>query len=335
MLVGPAEPDLISRFLRRRPTPRRPRLDAQLLAYTEEMPNFVPRLRAPAVRLTLVLLFVLLAATLWHLDPRVGRLWLNSARLACATCLIALPLGTLLAVAIFKTDVPGRKLATLLLVGLLFVPLYLVTGAWDAGFGIQGWYTLATNPHLAHQPWSSGWPAAFGSTPWAPSLGRVDRRCQPGGRSGDRGRCCYLCPAAKSHVVCFASTRAPAIVLAGVWVAIVTTTEISVTDFFQVRTFAEEAYTQSALGTFDFNTDAVPASRGGPGSAQLAAPTLLPPSRSICDRPVERSTTFHWPCTSSHRCRRPIVCRSGRRPIAPRGFGALGVARGPPRLSCG
>ena len=66
---------------------------------------------------------------------------------------------------------------------------------------------------------------------------------------------------------------APAIVLAGVWVAIVTTTEISVTDFFQVRTFAEEVYTQSALGTFDFNTNAVPASRGGPGSAPLAAPT--------------------------------------------------------------
>jgi len=44
---------------------------------------------------------------------------------------------------------------------------------------------------------------------------------------------------------------APAVVLAGVWVAIMTTTEISVTDFFQVRTFAEEVYTQAALGTFD------------------------------------------------------------------------------------
>ena len=40
-----------------------------------------------------------------------------------------------------------------------------------------------------------------------------------------------------------------------------TTTEISVTDFFQVRTFAEEVYTQSALGTFDANL--VPPSRGG------------------------------------------------------------------------
>jgi iron(III) transport system permease protein len=43
---------------------------------------------------------------------------------------------------------------------------------------------------------------------------------------------------------------APAIVMAGIWVAIVAAVEISVTDFFQVRTFAEEVYTQAALGTF-------------------------------------------------------------------------------------
>ena len=48
-------------------------------------------------------------------------------------------------------------------------------------------------------------------------------------------------------------------------------TEISVTDFFQVRTFAEEVYTQAALGTFDGEVG--PPSRGGPGAARLAAPT--------------------------------------------------------------
>jgi ABC-type Fe3+ transport system permease subunit len=40
--------------------------------------------------------------------------------------------------------------------------------------------------------------------------------------------------------------------MAAIWVAIVASVEISVTDFFQVRTFAEEVYTQFALGTFDF-----------------------------------------------------------------------------------
>ena len=75
------------------------------------MPRFASRNRGPAVWLLLISLLVLILATLWHLDPRVGRLWLNSARLASLTCLIALPLGTLLAAAIFKSDVPGRRIA--------------------------------------------------------------------------------------------------------------------------------------------------------------------------------------------------------------------------------
>jgi ABC-type Fe3+ transport system permease subunit len=41
---------------------------------------------------------------------------------------------------------------------------------------------------------------------------------------------------------------APAIGVAAVWISTVVMTEISVTDFFQVRTFAEEVYTQAALG---------------------------------------------------------------------------------------
>jgi ABC-type Fe3+ transport system permease subunit len=46
-------------------------------------------------------------ATLWLTEPRVARLWLNTAWLAGGAVLVALPLGTAAAVAIFKTDVPG------------------------------------------------------------------------------------------------------------------------------------------------------------------------------------------------------------------------------------
>jgi iron(III) transport system permease protein len=217
------------------------------------MPKLASRNRAQAVWLVLLSLLILISATLWHLDPRVARLWLNSARLACATCLIALPLGTLLAAAIFKSDVPGRRAAALLLVGMLFVPLYLVTGAWDAGFGIQGWHTLANNPHLAHQPWLSGWRAAvwvhaLAAVPWVVLIVGASLRAVEAEIEEDAATC-----AAPQKVMWYVSIRraAPAVVLAGVWVAIMTTTEISVTDFFQVRTFAEEVYTQSALGTFD------------------------------------------------------------------------------------
>lgn len=203
--------------------------------------------------MVLISLALLLVVALWHVEPRVAQLWLNSARLACASCLVALPCGTLLAAAIFKTDVPGRRFAALLLVGMLFVPLYLVTGAWDAGFGIQGWHTLTTNPHLAHQPWLSGWRAAIwvhalAAVPWVVLIVGASLRTVEAEIEEDAATC-----ASPRRVMWHISIRraAPAVVLAGVWVAIMTTTEISVTDFFQVRTFAEEVYTQSALGTFD------------------------------------------------------------------------------------
>src|SRR5262245_6516471 len=133
------------------------------------MASLAARRRTPALWLFLGGLVGVAIATLWMVEPRAGRLWLNTALLASGACLVALPLGTLLAVAIFKTDVPGRRVAVLLLVGMLFVPLYLITGAWDAGFGIQGWQTLAANPHLAHDPWLAGWRAAI----WVHGLAAV------------------------------------------------------------------------------------------------------------------------------------------------------------------
>ncbi|HEX2473419.1 MAG TPA: hypothetical protein VHK01_01660, partial [Lacipirellulaceae bacterium] len=122
------------------------------------MPNPASRLRLPLVFVGLV---VVAATTLWLTEPRVARLWRNTAWLAAGSVLLALPMGTLAALAIVKTDVPGKTPAAMLLAAMLFVPLYLVTGAWDAGFGIQGWHTLATNPHLASEPWLAGWRAAI------------------------------------------------------------------------------------------------------------------------------------------------------------------------------
>ncbi|HEX3602060.1 MAG TPA: hypothetical protein VHU84_18040 [Lacipirellulaceae bacterium] len=189
---------------------------------------------------------------LWAADPRVGKLWLNTAVLAVGACAIALPLGILLAVLLFKTNTPGRGVATLLLVGLLFIPLYLVTGAWDAGFGIQGWETLATNPHLVHEPWLTGWRAAIwvhglAAVPWVVLIVGAGLRSVEAEIEEDAATCAAPC-----YVLWHISLRraAPAIGIAAIWIATIVSTEISVTDFFQVRTFAEEVYTQAALGSF-------------------------------------------------------------------------------------
>lgn len=193
------------------------------------------------------------AAVLWIAEPRVAGLWLNTAALACGAAAIALPFGTLLAVILFKTDVPCRRPALMLLVGMLFVPLYVVTGAWDAGFGIQGWHTLVTNPHLAHTPWLAGWRAAIwvhglAAAPWTVLIvGAGLRTVEP--EVEEDAATCAPPLSVLWHITL--PRILPAIGVAALWLATVVLTEISVTDFFQVRTFAEEVYTQSALGTLE------------------------------------------------------------------------------------
>lgn len=67
---------------------------------------------------------------------------LNSAILAAGAVAIALPIGSLLAVALTKFDVPGKRLAIAALGVLLFLPLYVQLTAWDAALGKLGWYSL-------------------------------------------------------------------------------------------------------------------------------------------------------------------------------------------------
>src|SRR4051812_19007328 len=232
------------------------------------MRNFPRNRRATLATLALLSLVAVLLTTLWQFDARVARLWLSSARLAALTAMFALPIGTVLAVAIFKTDVPGRRAAAVLLVGVMFLPIYLITGAWDAGFGVQGWFTILTNAHLAHEPLLSGWRAAvwvhaLAAVPWVVIIVGASLRAVESEIEEDAATC-----ASPPRVLWYVAARRAlaGICLSGVWIAIVTTTEISVTDFFQVRTFAEEVYTQSALGVIGIGTNPVQPSSATPDS---------------------------------------------------------------------
>jgi iron(III) transport system permease protein len=193
------------------------------------------------------------AAALRLFDPRVSGLWWNTALLAAGACLIGLPLGILAAALVSKTDVPGRRLAFSLLAAMLPVPLFLVAGAWDAGFGQQGWQTLALNPHLTRSPWLSGWRAAIwihgvAAVPWVALIVAAGLRTAEADLEEEASLAAS--PARVLWHVTLPRARG-AISVAALWIAVVAAAEISVTDFFQVRTFAEEVYTQAALGTFD------------------------------------------------------------------------------------
>jgi iron(III) transport system permease protein len=185
----------------------------------------------------------------------VRSLLINTTLLVAGTELLALPLGVLLALALAKTDLLGRSFAWLLTAIAIFVPLYMVAGAWDAGFGIQGWHTLTSNPRLASDPWLSGWRGAIwvhamAAVPWitlivAAGLRAVDAELEEDAQ--------LVMPA--HHVLWRVTLRATggAIAVAAIWIAMVVTTEIAATDLFQIRTFAEEVYTQAALGAFDLS----------------------------------------------------------------------------------
>src|SRR5215213_1140751 len=100
---------------------------------------------------------------------RLRGLLLNTALLAGGTIAIALPLGGLLGVIIAKVDVPGRRILSWLLVGLLFVPLYVQAGAWNAVLGTGGWIPQALAGDGYASPWLAGWRGAI----WIHAMGAV------------------------------------------------------------------------------------------------------------------------------------------------------------------
>ncbi len=170
----------------------------------------------------------------------------NSILLAAAVVAVSLPVGTLAGWLLARTDLAGRR-AMLVLFGLmLFVPLYLQAAAWQAGFGVQGWFTLAGGyPALL-----DGWPGVIwihvmAAIPWVVLIAAVGfRAIDPELEE------LSLLDASPAKV--FWSTSLPAarsaLGTAAVWVAIVVAGEMTVTDLFARRTYAEEVYTRLAGG---------------------------------------------------------------------------------------
>ena len=171
---------------------------------------------------------------------------INTVLLAGAVGSASLLLGAPLAFLLARTDVVGRKLWTLLLLTLLFTPLYLQAAAWQAAFGLQGWYTVATaSPALL-----DGWRGAIAvhtlaAIPWVAIIVGVgllltnadlEEQALLDGAPGQVFR----------HVTLRRSANAMA--AAFLWVVIATAGDITVTDLFQIRTYAEQIYTEFALG---------------------------------------------------------------------------------------
>jgi iron(III) transport system permease protein len=190
---------------------------------------------------------IALAAAAWPDAERTWGLVANTARLVAITCVLSVPLGTALAFLLTRTDLPGRRAMFVALVWLLFVPLYVQTGAWQAGFGQQGWQTLFG----FGRPWLVGWQGAIwvhaaAAIPWVAIIVGFGLRATPPEYEEQA-----LLDASPARVFFRVTLRqaAPLVATAALWIAVTTAGEIAVTDQFQNRTYAEELYTQVALGT--------------------------------------------------------------------------------------
>lgn len=184
-------------------------------------------------------------------DRRVLLLARNTLWLSLGALLLSLPLGTLVAFLLARSDLPFKRTAWLLLVMLLFLPLYLQAAAWRAGFGQQGWYALVpmSAEATAVRSWGAAiWIHSVWSLPWvALIVAGVLRMCEPELEEE------ALLDASASRVFWSVTLRRslPGIVVAGVWVVLITAGEMTVTDLYQIRTLAEELYTGFALSIDD------------------------------------------------------------------------------------
>lgn len=165
--------------------------------------------------------------------PRLAGLALNSAILLAGTLALTLPAGIGLAFLLYRTDVPGRTLGRWLIFCPLFVPLPLFTAGWQpilsAGFL---WGRGLAQAVFIH---------SVAALPWVVLL--VGQGFLWVERELEENALLDLPP--WRVVLRVSLPRAGLATLAAVlWVSVQTTGEITVTDVFQVRTLAEEVYTQ-------------------------------------------------------------------------------------------
>jgi iron(III) transport system permease protein len=194
----------------------------------------------------------------WGEADRLASLARNTASLTLTVVAVAVPLGVAAAVLLYRTDLPFRRAFRFLTLLALFVPLPLFASGWQTVLGSSGWLPLswwnpprpgaasATAPGGVWAPWGQGvgsavWIHAAAALPWVILIVGQGLRWVERDLEEDA-----LTAAGRWRVLTDVTLRrsAAAIGAAALWVGLQTATEITITDMMQVRTYAEEVYTQ-------------------------------------------------------------------------------------------
>ncbi|MGE0759754.1 MAG: ABC transporter permease, partial [Pirellulaceae bacterium] len=185
------------------------------------------------------LLAVTLAALVaWEMDVRTWTLLTNTVSLAAGSCLVGLPAGTVLAILIHRTDIGGRRTAWSLLVALLFLPIYLQAAGWDGWLGRQSWLgAIPSSPFW--QLTAAAWIHGIAAMPWVAVI--VGAGLQQVPAELEELALLDMSPARVVLNVTLPMSRG-AFGVAAWWVCVLAVNDMTVTDLYQVRTFAEEIY---------------------------------------------------------------------------------------------
>jgi iron(III) transport system permease protein len=188
----------------------------------------------------------------------MGSLARNTLQLVAGTLLVVLPAGVLGAILLQRTDLPFRRALQLLILCSLFVPLPLLASGWQAAFGINGWLQLEFwnqpvsvdaargSAGVLYRPWASGlgsaiWVQAMAGLPWVIAI--VGLGLSWVEEELEEEMLLVAGPWSVLWHVTLPGARI-SILSAALWVSLQACTEIAVSDVMQVRTYAEEVYTQ-------------------------------------------------------------------------------------------
>lgn len=174
----------------------------------------------------------------------------TTLNLAGQVTLLTLPLAALIALLLARTDIPAGRVWPFLCAAPLILPSYVVVAGWDAIIGPIGWAKswLPANASLTTVHWGSALLLhtllALPGSVLLLALGfsRVEAELE------ETALLVWPWPI----VLCRVTLRraAPLFLAAGAWIFVSVSSEISVTDIYQIRTLAEELYYE--YGTSEF-----------------------------------------------------------------------------------
>ncbi len=183
----------------------------------------------------------------------------NSLALVAAAMAIATPFALALAVLIAKTQLWAARAGFFVMGSLLLLPLPLYAAAWQVVLPLDGLQGAAIIHALAAIPWLT--------LLFAAALASVDAELE-------EQAWLEVSPLrVLSQVTLRSSSQGIAAAL--LWVGALQMSEMAVTDLCRVRTFAEEIYTQAALGMFAGSGTIDPLTLGVAPAAPLELRGLL------------------------------------------------------------